>query len=471
MTRPGVTRRLAGFAVEFDRADIPERTRRAAVRTVTNAVSLAVGSSRSPACEIALETLEKLGHAGDVSLLGREERLGLTSAPLVTGVAIHVEDFDDAHLTTVVHPAAPVVPAALAVAEYVGASGADLVDAVTVGVEVSLRVGLGLGKGHFDRGWHVTGTAGHLGAAAAAGRLLGLDVARMVVALGVASTEAAGLQEAFGTMTKSFHAGKAAADGVEAALLAKHGFTGPVAPIEGRRGLAAVAGGGFDPDQIVTRLGERWEIDANAIKPYACGIVSHAAIDAAIALRGDCPEPDRIASVELRVNPVVLDVMGVSDPQDGLAAKFSVYHCFAVGLLDGSAGPPQYTTDRARADDVVALRRKVHVRLDPAVRRDEAWARVVDVTGDVHERHVGHATGSIERPMSDAALRAKCVGVALPVLGDGTAAFVDAAFDVDGLPSVAALTRLSVPRPAVAPSTTDDSAGAVNSRRAAGSGR
>lgn len=466
MTRPDVTRSLAGFAVEFGRAEIPDRARLAARRTVANAVSLAVGSSRSPACEVALHTLRELGYAGDVSLLGREERLGLTSAPLVTGIAVHVEDFDDTHLTTVIHPAAPVVPAALAAAEYVDASGADLVDAVTVGVEVCLRVGVGLGHGHFDRGWHVTGTAGHLGAAAAAGRLLGLDAEQMVVALGVACTEAAGLQEAFGTMTKSFHAGKAAADGVEAALLARHGFTGPVAPVEGRRGLVAVAGLDSDPDQIVAGLGERWEIEANAIKPYACGVVSHPVIDAAVALRGYCPEPDRIASVEIGVNPVVLDVMGTADPQDGLAAKFSVHHCFAVGLLDGRAGPAQFTTERARAGDVVTLRRKVRVRLDPAIRRDEAWARVVDVAGRAHERHVEHATGSIERPMTDEALRAKCVAVATPVLGDGTAAFVDAALGIDALPSVAALTRSSVPRAAPAPSATDNPADAVRPRRA-----
>ncbi|MGH3495704.1 MAG: MmgE/PrpD family protein, partial [Sciscionella sp.] len=214
---------LAAFVIETERDEIPERSRRAAVRAIANAVSLAVGASRHPACDIALDTLKGLGYSGGLSLLGRDEELGLTTAPLVTGIAVHVEDFDDTHLESMIHPACVVVPAAMAAAEHVDASGSELVDAVAIGVEACLRVGLGLGQGHFDLGWHTTGTTGRVGAAAAAGRLLGVTTEQMLVALGIAATESAGLREALGTMTKAFHAGKAAADGVEAVLFARAG--------------------------------------------------------------------------------------------------------------------------------------------------------------------------------------------------------------------------------------------------------
>lgn len=438
-----VTATLAAFA--GDGAALPEEVRHAGRRTVLNAVALAVGAARHPAAEAALAAARALGTPPQAGLLGRPERLGLTWAPLVTGIAVHVEDYDDTHLATVVHPGAPVVPAALAAAEWVGADGAAALDAVVVGVEVAARVGLGLGPGHFDRGWHLTGTAGHVGAAAAAGRLLGLDHAAMVSCLGLAATQAAGLQEALGTMTKPFHPGKAAADGVEAALLAAEGFTGPPAALEGRRGLLAVAAPKPDPDAVVAGLGTVWETCRNTFKPYACGIVSHPVIDGAVALRGRVPDPEAVTAVTVTVNPVVLDVMGIADPVDGLQSKFSVYHCFAVGLLDGVAGPAQYTDERARAPEVAALRAKVRVVGDPAVARDEAHVEVRTRDGATVAHHVEHATGSEQRPLSDAQLAHKARLVVGPVLGAATDAFVDLASRLDGLSGVDVLVAASQP--------------------------
>ncbi|MGH3626917.1 MAG: MmgE/PrpD family protein [Sciscionella sp.] len=433
---------LAAFVIETERDEIPERSRRAAVRAIANAVSLAVGASRHPACDIALETLTGLGYSGGLSLLGRDEELGLTTAPLVTGIAVHVEDFDDTHLESMIHPACVVVPAAMAAAEHVDASGSELVDAVAIGVEACLRVGLGLGQGHFDLGWHTTGTTGRVGAAAAAGRLLGVTTEQMLVALGIAATESAGLREALGTMTKAFHAGKAAADGVEAVLFARAGFTGPRAPIEGRRGLASTASVEPDVGRIVAGLGKHWEIDDNALKAYACGIVSHPVIDAAIALRDRVPAADRVAEVDILVHPVVLDVMGVTDPVTGLESKFSVYHCFSVGFLDGEAGPAQFTTRRALTPAVVELRRKVRVRTDASVDRAGAVVRVTDISGAMFDERVEHATGSVQRPMSDEQLRRKCLRLTDPILHGGATAFVDAALGVDGLGSTKDLLAL-----------------------------
>lgn len=447
-TAPGVaaadvTAALARFVFETDQ--LPDAAWHAGRRTVLNTVALAVGASDHPAVAIARRAVGPFVGRPTASVLGRAERSSPMWAALLNGMAAHVEDFDDTHLATVVHPGAPIVPAALAVGEDVGATGRDTVLAAVLGIEVALRVGLALGRGHFDRGWHLTGTMGHLGAAAAAGRLLGLDRDELVVALGLAATQAAGLQAALGTMTKSFHPGKAAADGIEAALLARAGFTGPARPIEGRRGLAALAAPTPDPAVALRDLGHRWEVVDNAFKPYACGIVSHPVIDGGIAMRGRVA-PEEVAAVTVRVNPVVLDVMGIADPQDGLQSKFSVYHCFAIGLLAGAAGPAQFSTATTRDPQVVALRRLVTAEPDADIARDEAFVKVTTTDGRALAHHVEHATASAARPMTDAQLRDKARLVAAPVLGDdGVDRLVAAAFALDAAPDLAALTTVARP--------------------------
>lgn len=440
-----VTDELASFASELAWSSVPESTRHAARRTFANVVGLAVGASRHVAVEATMRAFAGLGLAGQTSVLGRQERLAITWAPLVNGMAMHVEDFDDTHLRTVLHPGAPIVPAALAVGELRNSAGADVLNAVVVGMEIASRVGNGLSPGHSDRGWHVTGTMGHLGAAAAAGHLLGLSPARMRHALALAATQAAGHTEQLGSMTKSLHPGKAAADGVEAALLAEGGFTGPEGAIEGRRGLAALMAPSADLDEMVRDLGSVWETEENAFKPYSCGIVSHPVIDAAVVLRDRGVDPTNVHSVDLVVRPVVLDVMGWVEPDTGLRSKFSVYHCFAVGLLDGCAGPAQYSDERALSPEVVALRRKVTVALDASMPKDACTARVVLDDGTTHEVRIEHATGSLDQPMTDEQLRGKFELVVQPLLGDAARGLWERAFAADRLESLADLFAASRP--------------------------
>ncbi|MGN6132017.1 MAG: MmgE/PrpD family protein, partial [Nocardioidaceae bacterium] len=396
---PSVSASFVELAM-LPRPELPASARHAARRTIANVLGLAAGACHHAAYKTAHAVLCEPATPEQATLLGRSERSSVTVAALLNGLAAHVEDFDDTHLRTVIHPGAPIVPAALAVAELVGASVGDLVDAVTVGVEICLRVGNGICPGHFDRGWHLTSTTGRFGAAAASGRLLGLRAEQLLVALGVAATEAAGLQEALGTMTKSLHPGKAAFDGVEAALLAQAGATGPERPIEGRRGFARTAAPQPDFEAMLEGLGQVWEIEQNAFKPYACGIVSHPVIDAAIALRARAAT-DEVADVVVRTNPVVLDVMGVRDPASGLQSKFSAYHCFAVGFLDGAGGPRQFNDETARRLDVVDLRERVRVELDPAVAKDECFATLRTNDGRTLDHHVAHATASAASPMTD----------------------------------------------------------------------
>ncbi|MCW2919415.1 MAG: MmgE/PrpD family protein [Actinomycetia bacterium] len=413
-----VTEQLAAFAIST--TGLAPRVRDSARATFANALGVMVGGSAEDAYRSAYTTFAAAGLPAQATLWGRSERTSMTVAALLGGIAAHVQDFDDTHLGTVIHPGAPVVPAALAVGEHTGATLGEVIDAVALGVEISLRIGVGLGRTHFDRGWHITGTTGRFGAAAAAGRLLGLSPRQMQMALAIAATEAAGLQAAFGTMTKSFHAGKAAYDGVEAALLASMGFTSAPAGIEGRRGFVRTASTDADTEAIVQDLGLSWELESNAFKPYACGIVSHPVIDAGIELRQAGVRAEDVDAVRLRTNPVVLDVMGIADPRDGLQSKFSVHHCFAVGLIDGAGGPDQFSDARATDPDIAEFRRRITVALDPSIARDECFAEIAGVEGRRH--HVEHATASKDRPMTVEQLRGKIRLVTAPVLGSAKAA-------------------------------------------------
>lgn len=442
----GTTATLARFAVTAH--DLDESVLHAGRRTLLNAVALAIGAHDHPAVERLRCVLASFGGEGRAMVLGHGTTLPAPWAALVNGAAMHVEDFDDTHLRTIVHPGAPVVPAALAAAEVVGADDVTTLEAICVGVEVTLRVALGMTPPHFDRGWHPTGTMGVLGAAAAAGRILGLDVDRMRHALGLAATQSAGILAALGTMTKSFHPGKAAANGLEAALLAHRGFTSATSVIEGRRGLAAVAGDGADLDAMTAGLGSRWELYDNAFKPYACGIVSHPALDAGRELAELAGIEAEWVRLVLRVNPVVPQVMGVADPRDSLASKFSVYHCVALGLAGYAGGPESFTDEVARDPRIDVLRRMVRVETDATVSKQACHLTGHLADGRALRSDIVAARGSIERPLSDDELAAKAHVVSDRVLGPaGVDALVEHCLAIGRSPRhVADLLRATVAR-------------------------
>ena len=226
--------------------------------------------------------------------------MDILHAALMNGISSHVFDFDDTHLKTVIHPAGPVASAILALAETQPVSGRDFLHALVLGAEVECRIGNAVYPAHYDAGWHITGTTGVFGAAAASGRLLGLSEQQMLWALGLAATQPVGLREMFGTMTKSFHPGRAAQNGLTAALLATEDFTSSDTGIEGRSGWAHVLSTSCDYAEITRDLGEHYEILLNTYKPFACGVVIHPAIDACIQLRAEHKlTPDAIERIEL----------------------------------------------------------------------------------------------------------------------------------------------------------------------------
>jgi len=438
-----VTRNLARFVVSAKAADLPAAVRKEARRTVLNWMGVALGGSRHETVDNALAALSPFSGPAQASILGRKERLDIMHASLMNGISSHVLDYDDTHPKTIIHPAAPVMPAILALAEYRPISGSEFLSAFVLGVEVECRIGNMVYPKHYDVGWHITGTAGVFGAAAAAGKLLGLSEQQMIWALGLAATQPVGLQEMFGSMTKSFHPGRAAQNGLASALLAARKFTSSSQSIEAKYGWANVLSTSRDYSQLTNNLGETYEISLNTYKPFPCGIVMHPTIDGCIQLRNEYKlTADKIDRIELKVHPLVLQLTSKKAPESGLESKFSIYHAASVAIIEGAAGIKEFSDQAARNPAVVALRDRVTAIVDPNIKEDQVRVMVSLKDGRRLEKFVEHAVGSVEHPMSDSDLETKFTRLAEGVLPrDRTRRLIDLCWKVDTLKGAAELAQ------------------------------
>ena len=438
---PPVTRLLARYIVSSGYDEVPEGVRHEAARTLLNWVGSALGGARHETVDIAIAAIAPFAGAGQASVLGRHERLDVLHAALVNGISSHIHDFDDTHLKTVIHPAGPVASAILALAEHQPVNGRDFMHALVLGVETECRIGNAVYPAHYDRGWHITGTAGVFGAAAAAGRLLKLSEQQMVWALGLAAVQPVGLREMFGSMTKSFHPGRAAQNGLMAAFLASRNFTSSDAGLEAKSGWANVVSTEQKYDEILGGLGSRYEAALNSYKPFACGIVIHPAIDACIQLRNEhALTAAQIERIDLRVHPLVLELTGKKRPETGLDGKFSVYFAAAVAMVRGAAGIAEFSDEAVKDPAIVGLRDRVTATIDPVMAQDQVRAIVTLKDGRRLERSIEHAIGSVARPMSDADLEAKFLGNAGGVLApDRARALIDLCCRAAARPSAGAI--------------------------------
>jgi len=415
---PPVTRMLAAFVATHPAQGFDPAIEHEALRTLLNYLGCAIGAAHHPTAEAALAAALDLGPSRQATLFGRSERVDMGSAALVNGIASHTFDFDDTHLKTIIHPGGPVASAALALAEHKGASGHEVIDAIVLGIDVACRVGNAIYPDHYDRGWHITGSTGMLGAAAACARLLRLDTYATTMALGIAGSQPVGVREQFGTMTKPLHPGAAARAGLFAALLAKHGYTASPRALEAPRGLLTTYSDKRDWREIEDGLGQRFEIAFNTYKPFACGVVIHPAIDGCVQLRDTHGlRGADIERIDLRVHPLVLELTGKTAPRTGLEGKFSVYHACAAGIVFGRAGEAEFSDEAVGRDDLVALRGRVRAVVDPTIAEDAADVTITLADGRKLHTFVAHAIGSLERPLDDAALSRKFHALADAVLG------------------------------------------------------
>jgi 2-methylcitrate dehydratase PrpD len=436
-----VTRTLARYIVSAKEEDLPASVRKEASRTLLNWVGCAVGGSRHETVGIAISALSPFSGAAQASILGRKERLDILHAALINGISSHVLDYDDTHTHNIVHPAGPVISAILALSEHHPISGTDFLNALVLGVDVECRIGNSVYPKHYDVGWHITGTAGVFGAAAASGKLLGLSEQQMLWALGLAATQPVGLQEMFGSMTKSFHPGRAAQNGLTAALLASKGFTSSEQSLEAKYGWVNVVSTAHNYEDITGNLGKAFEISKNTYKPFACGVVMHATIDGCIQLRNENKlAPADIDRVELKVHPLVMQLTSKTSPQTGLEGKFSIYHAASVALVEGGGGIDQFS-DRAVRDRTVArLRERISTVVDSSLHEDQVRITLTTKQGRRIEKFVEHAVGSLEHPMTDKDIETKFAGLANGVLSEtNQRKLMDLCWTVEKLPKASSV--------------------------------
>jgi 2-methylcitrate dehydratase PrpD len=396
-----VGQQLGRFVVASRWDDLPRSLRHEARRSLLNFTGCVLGVANTPPIEMALRVLTPLSGPEQVTVLGRPERLDPLGAAFVNAVGANLLDYDDTHLRTVIHPTAPVAPAALALAEQRGLSGAAMLHAFILGAEVECRIGNAVSPGHYARGWHITSTCGVFGSAAASAKLIGLDAVQTWHALGIAASQSAGLVENLPHAAKNVSVGNAARNGLFAALLAEQGYTAAPAAIEGSLGWARAMGDDPVVAEATDGLGEHWEVMNNTYKPYPCGIVMHAVIDACLALRLDYAlAPAEIAEITVSGDQLLLD-RGDRMATNDRDARVSIYHCAAVPFLFGAAGLNEFTDETVHDPAVAALRARTKLRLDPASPRGASTVAVRTVDGRTLKTTVLHAKGSTQRPLAD----------------------------------------------------------------------
>ena len=444
LTGSGITTALARFLSGMRYEDLSPEAVHEARRAVLDWVGCALAGSTHPTVNVLLSTFDALGSVPVATVLGRGGRkLSLLDAAVANGQMGHVLDFDDTHLGGVIlHTSTATLPALFVLGDRHRASGRDVIVALAAAFEAGIRVGRAATSHHLG-GWHLTGTLGTVAAAAGSARLLGLDERQTTYALGIACTQAAGMQQNRGSDCKSLHAGKSAYHGVLAATLASNGFNSSTEILEGGLGFTKIFSVTQQDAAITAGMGRTWMIAANGYKPYACGVVLHPLIDAMIAASGKADRPAAgVARVDVRVHPDVIRITGIDTPSSGLMSKFSANHAAAVAYIDRAGGIAQFTNERSEDPAVLALRKVVTVTPDRSFRLDQAAAVVRTMSGELHEARVAHASGTVGNPMSDQALREKFLGNATPVIGaDRARRVADMTATLDALSDIGEFVR------------------------------
>jgi 2-methylcitrate dehydratase PrpD len=437
------TRQLADFGASVTPDGLPARVKHTAARALVDWFAAALVGAREPATDKVNEVIAAVGPDTGATVVGRGVRSSPPFAALANAYASHLLDFDDLYNPpyTTIHLGSCLWPAVLALGEPRGVSGAAAMAAYVAGFECGARVAGAAGVKHYESGWHVTGTAGHLASAAAAANVLGLSGEATANALGAAATQAAGIREIYGSDSKPLHPGKAAMDGVLAALLAEQGFTSIDTALEGPMGMLNAVSPSPVPERLTEDLGSRWLTLDNGHKLYPSASLTHPAIDAVRALVAAHPlDPAQVRAVTVRLAPFAASVTAVRQPHNGSAAKFSTAHCVAVALRTGFAGPADFT-DAVAADPAVAeLRERVRVEADPGMNKRGCEIRVELRDGTVLTEEVDQNRGTPAHPLTDDELEAKLLDAAGPYLtGAGARSLVQLCWTVDRLDAVAEL--------------------------------
>jgi len=448
------TRRIAEFAAGLRAENIPEAVRERARIHVLDAIGVGLAANAYPFADRAMAGIQALGGPGEGpgggTVIGRRERLPLRDAALANGFLIHGLDFDDTHLTSIVHASAACLPVALSLGEAVDASGAEVMAAYVAGMEVAIRIGLAVKGGFHHAGFHATGVVSHFSSAVAAGRLLRLTPDQIVSAQGIAASTASGVQVFLedGAWTKRFHPGWGAVAGITAARLAGHGFAGPQRPYEGGFGLfhshLQAHRDEADVAALHEGLGERWELPETAIKPYPVCHFIHGAADAAIALHAEIPDAAAVERVRILIPGKTLPIVAepAADklrPANEYAAKFSAPFVVAACLRLGRFGLAELRPEALADEATLALAARCRCEADPDSAFPALFSGGVEVVltdGRRLFRHERVNSGAGERRLDVAGASAKFMGAAGMVLDEAAASRArDAALSFDARPA------------------------------------
>ncbi len=456
------TRDLAAALAAVRFADLETATIEHTERAVLDWLGSALAGSIEPPARMAHGLARSFGDSAEATMCAGG-RASAAAAAFANGVAAHILELDDIHKTSTIHGGAPIISAALAVAEREHASGERFLTAVAAGYEAALRIGEAVNPSHY-RFWHPTGTAATFGAAAAAGSILGLSDEQMADAFGSAGTQAAGLWEfnADGSMSKHLHPGKAAMTGIIAADLARAGFTGARRILEGDRGFIRAMSENANLSRVTADLPSIRKIQENCYKLHACCGHTHSAIDLALALRGRTSlvgdgDATGIASIEVDTYGPGFEIVKETRPRTPYQAKFSMAYCVAVALLEGRAGLEQFAGDRfgpegVRLPALAALIARTNVRVadDLTAKYPAAWpARVTVTLGDgTRLRDASdYPRGNPENPIDRRELEEKFVALVAPRFGSEAASRACAAVrEIAGCADVTGMVRYWAPQ-------------------------
>ncbi len=445
-TMPELAKPLAQFILETRPAALPKDVWHEGKRTFLNWLGCVLGGCQDHAVSLALGVLRELAGQGQSIVIGRNTSLDMGSAAFLNAMSANVHSYNDTHLKTVCHPTGPVAAAIFAFSERNRISGADFMTALIVGIEMECRMSLLLTAppARCALGLNMTGFTGGFGAAAAVGRLIGLNQAQMIHALGVAATHASGLREGNTVMSGKINSAQAARSGLTAALLAAKGFTSSETMLEGPTGFAQVFAIDANFTAALDGLGSQYEVLNNMPKPFPCGIVIHPVIDACLRITKELDGgPEQIDRVELVVPRLALELTGIREPRTTFDAQCSLYHLTAATLLHGKAGLAELSEECVGDPTVIDLRRRVHAVAEPVVAKDEAKATLFLKSGRTHTAHVQHCRGSRENPMTDADLEEKFSEQSVMGLpGRNPKELIERCWAIDRLDDMRALARL-----------------------------
>jgi 2-methylcitrate dehydratase PrpD len=428
------TRDLGMMVANLKATELSEETIRWAKHCILDWIAVTVGGSHDVLTQKIIDVALEEGATGSSRVIGHRSKLIPSQAALVNGSASHALDYDDVNARMNGHPTVPVVPVLMALSDEKKVSGIEFITAFVAGYEVETRLAEMSGFAHYDRGWHGTATYGTFGAAAAASKLLELNTEQTITALGIAATQAAGLKSMFGTMCKPLHAGKAAANGLLSARLAKKGFTSRMDAIECAQGFAATQADGFKARPVRRNHNEKFAVEENLFKYHASCYLTHASIEALKYLRDDNNiKPKDVLSVKQFVPKTHFTVCNIADPKTGLEVKFSMRHTAAMALSGIDTGRLDVYDDAvANRTDLITLRNKVQIEDRPFDTRMQSEVVVNLIDGRSIKKFWDSGVPMSDIDLQEKKLKEKFYGLVSPVYGsDNTRKTIQACLELD----------------------------------------